>query len=790
MFRNPFNWYNKFGTIPSEYREAMSYEEQILWLCQQINELKSQTGNFNYNLLINKPSINGITLEGDLTSGDLDINTNYSILTNKPSINSVTLIGNKSLDDLGIQGKLIAGSGIRIVGNTISATGGGGGGTSDYEDLDNKPSINSEVLIGDSSAYDLKLQNMLVTDLTYMLEEHTGKIANFNDWQLNHILPQEVPESGIENGSYVVLDVYKGERINFSGICELYKFSENNQLSYTYSTYPDFDDSYFDNTTNGKIVINYFSTNTYTPKLEKIESGESISGEDNNLKKEINYINEDLGLFLDLNFPYKEYPQASFSTGHAFAINKTQVGEVLPSYIPDTNGRYTKMPINNLLGIRNFGTNWVITGNTNGIPLYFTTKEDNGIEYITSVSDLNIQYPSNTGVAIEYPEEATYLYIQFNETNILTPALYYQKIEEIKASPEIHVMQSNLTIQNSPTPTLETGYYYTNGYFVYLFDNSEDALKMYGDHEMFYFDADSKAFIGSLVTLTYSGGSYSLNHPAYVLSEIKEHSSYDNKLITNGAFKDATFYKTLSAVVFNMDGTNSGNLTTGYYWVKNNVSYYANNNLEVLGNNSLYYYDSSANELKLIINKDNDPWNAFYFIKVLTYVSENAGWTVDSFHSSQLVYESSVVSAITPSTSGNAIPNVTAVKDYTLEKYSTSEKVVGTWTNGKPLYEKTYFLTSIPQVTTDGTAVTVLNDISSLSADYGFIFTAFTQSASGNNCNFQTLPYINNAGRQLKTQISRDNTGNLYQLSVISNGTAFNSYYQVVITIRYTKSTD
>lgn len=38
-FHFPFNWYNKFGTIPSEFREAMSYEEQILWLCQAHEEL-------------------------------------------------------------------------------------------------------------------------------------------------------------------------------------------------------------------------------------------------------------------------------------------------------------------------------------------------------------------------------------------------------------------------------------------------------------------------------------------------------------------------------------------------------------------------------------------------------------------------------------------------------------------------------------------------------------------------------------------------------------------------------
>lgn len=117
-----FNWYNKFGTIPSEYREAMSYEEQILWLCEQIRQLKLGSGQYNYDMLENKPQINGVTLQGNLTSEQLGLNLDYNFLDNKPSINGTTLTGNKTLDDLGIQGKLIAGTGIRIIGNTISAT--------------------------------------------------------------------------------------------------------------------------------------------------------------------------------------------------------------------------------------------------------------------------------------------------------------------------------------------------------------------------------------------------------------------------------------------------------------------------------------------------------------------------------------------------------------------------------------------------------------------------------------------------------------------------------------------
>lgn len=68
----------------------------------------------DYNNLKNKPSINGVTLEGNKTSSDLHIEgggggggtSNYNDLENKPQINDITLSGNKSLDDLGIQEKI------------------------------------------------------------------------------------------------------------------------------------------------------------------------------------------------------------------------------------------------------------------------------------------------------------------------------------------------------------------------------------------------------------------------------------------------------------------------------------------------------------------------------------------------------------------------------------------------------------------------------------------------------------------------------------------------------------
>ena len=149
--------------------------------------------------LPDKPSINGETLSGAMTSEDLGLapssqsvptggttgqvlakksnadndvqwvnqesggqgTTDYSDLENKPKINNVTLSGNKTAAQLGLQPELVSGTNIKTI-NSQSIVGSGnitieGGGTDDYADLDNKPQINSVALSGNKSASDLGL---------------------------------------------------------------------------------------------------------------------------------------------------------------------------------------------------------------------------------------------------------------------------------------------------------------------------------------------------------------------------------------------------------------------------------------------------------------------------------------------------------------------------------------------------------------------------------------------------------------------------------------------------------
>ena len=64
----------------------------------------------------------------------------------------------------GKQGTLTAGSGITINEENVISASGGGGGTSDYSDLTNKPQINSVTLSGNKSLADLGAQEQLTFD--------------------------------------------------------------------------------------------------------------------------------------------------------------------------------------------------------------------------------------------------------------------------------------------------------------------------------------------------------------------------------------------------------------------------------------------------------------------------------------------------------------------------------------------------------------------------------------------------------------------------------------------------
>lgn len=92
------------GTL-AEYEALGTYDDNITYLITDDYTGGGSGGTSNYNDLENKPSINGVVLEGNKTTEDLLIEagvSDYTNLINKPSINNVELIDNVDSKSLNI----------------------------------------------------------------------------------------------------------------------------------------------------------------------------------------------------------------------------------------------------------------------------------------------------------------------------------------------------------------------------------------------------------------------------------------------------------------------------------------------------------------------------------------------------------------------------------------------------------------------------------------------------------------------------------------------------------------
>lgn len=498
--RFPFNWYNKFGTIPSSYREAMSYEEQILWLCQQVENLKIESGNFNYNMLENKPSINGVTLEGNITATQLGLD-NYNYLLNKPAINGVTLLGNKSLSELDIQGKLTAGSGIRIVGNTISATGGGSGGTTDYDELTNKPSINGVVVNGDLDSKTLRLQDSLINDRSLEINNNFGKVAHLANYQVNDIVPKDIPEISYSNASYITFSVAKGTYLDIYGNYDLYKIDGVNKLSLIFTTNGETTGGSLDVTEDGTVVINFFDVGNYNPELKEYMSGELITQDFDNLDKEIKYNSFDLNTFLRQNYDFESL-LAEAEEGLFIGMG---INDPLPEPLEDSTSRYIKIAKSS-----NYSCIFNVNGTCNGSYMWFTTEDRAGTEYLVSHSELNLI--ENGYIGVDIPENADYIYFQFTNFNASTNVLNGLMITEIEGggggSPTIAELTSPIILTENQTPTLESGLYLV-GAGIYI-GSALYTNVVFGAGEIVYYKANSKKFYGDFNIVEQIEGTWSI----------------------------------------------------------------------------------------------------------------------------------------------------------------------------------------------------------------------------------------------------------------------------------------
>ena len=117
--------------------------------------------------------------------------------------------------------------------------------------------------------------------------------------------------------------------------------------------------------------------------------------------------------------------------------------------------------------------------------------------------------------------------------------------------------------------------------------------------------------------------------------------------------------------------------------------------------------------------------------------------------------------------------------------YSTDEKVVGTWIDGRPLYQK-IIVGTLPNCTTEGTVVASNVNHGITNVDLIFIASAFVKDYADwptTSSMTRILPYTLNSGSQMKVSIGRT------QIQYANGAKTMNgsSVYSVA---QYTKTTD
>lgn len=141
-----------------------------------------------------------------------------------------------------------------------------------------------------------------------------------------------------------------------------------------------------------------------------------------------------------------------------------------------------------------------------------------------------------------------------------------------------------------------------------------------------------------------------------------------------------------------------------------------------------------------------------------------------------------IATSITSSSTNNEVAGAKAVYDFAQEKYSTTEQRIGTWHDGKPLYQKTIISTTALH---SGSNVIPLN-ISN--PDWVFYKVGYAPYTDGTIKSTYTMPSYESSTKYL-TVLVCSSSDNEITVSVGSNwGNSFRG--GIVLTVNYTKTTD
>ena len=142
---------------------------------------------------------------------------------------------------------------------------------------------------------------------------------------------------------------------------------------------------------------------------------------------------------------------------------------------------------------------------------------------------------------------------------------------------------------------------------------------------------------------------------------------------------------------------------------------------------------------------------------------------------------------------GETVPSGYVQVDETPIYSTTTEQVIGTWTNNKPLYRK--LVTGVvPTTSSDGTDVTgaifVADNIDEMIIEWGYV------RANNNTTDLRKrqLPFITTSGYRISLTSKCDSNGGAasapFNYIAISNNYAGYSDREIMVSVLFTKTTD
>lgn len=417
MFKHPFNWFNKFGTIPETYTEAMSYEEQIMWLCKEIKDNEGFIDEFRQEF-------------SDVGETLVEIGHNIDML----KYDVLQLQSGK-------QDKLTAGFNMQIrkIENVEESE-------DDITEISTEPIIQDSIING--GAY-IQLSDKVVSDFI-------------------NLTPVEA-----SNTAYVVLYGKAGEYYEFNGLVDIARFNNNNEII---KIEKNIDATNFVNfvgdTVDWNVAISFYQTDTHVPELRSYISNTYIYDSLQNKQDRLtagtnitidsdNVISADTAEMppLDISSLITSGSYIDLSGGLNDTVNLTPISSANTAYF---------MQEEILLQA------FYISGNFTAVEIDSENKIINKVTE-TASSDEPYLYESSASL----PANAR-IVISFYNTNTNTPKVsalidnlfIYNGIKENEG---IQKLRGDIYLDNtSPETGLTNGLYYSSKYHLYV-NNVQDS---------------------------------------------------------------------------------------------------------------------------------------------------------------------------------------------------------------------------------------------------------------------------------------------------------------------------